>query len=112
MHTIMNNELWKLTVNPSKQLVYCTMQGFLHEGKEETTPLPAILRQLLQQITQNRAIILDTTELHIMQPRVAEYFLPAFTNCLLENRIKALAHIGTPENIILKLQFERVLNWC
>ena len=69
-----------------------------------------LFQELSQQMPWKGTLVLDTTELRIMDPRVAELFIPAFTKCMLDKELKALAHVGSPENVVLRLQFERVLN--
>ena len=108
-HDIMNNELLRITVNPEKQRTYCSMRGFWKQDVEREKQLPDLLQQLLRQIPPNGTVMLDTTKLRLMHPRVAELFLPAFTRCLRENNTRALAHVGNSGNTVLKLQFERVL---
>lgn len=108
MQDIIDTELLKVTVNPLKNRLYCAMQGFWQHDEHRTDHLRSVFQQLSQQQGM-RTVVLDTTALKIMQPQVAELFIPAFTKFLLDKQITALAHVGNPDNIVLKMQFQRVL---
>ena len=55
------------------------------------------------------AVVLDTAKLRIMRPQTATQFLQLFNEFLRSYKVQALAHVGNPNNVLLKMQFERVL---
>jgi hypothetical protein len=89
MQDIINNDLLKITVNPYKHRMYCVMQGFWQYNADKAEHVRSIFQQ--QGI---HTVVLDTSAMKIMQPKVADHFLPAFTQFLLDKHIKALAHIS------------------
>ena len=109
MKDIMDTGYLKIVVRPEKQRTYCTMQGFWKHDEEGIKRLPDLFQQRSQQMPWQGTVMLDTTALRIMHPWVAEQFLPMFAECLLEKEIKALAYVGKPENVVLRLQFKRIL---
>ena len=109
MQNIINDDLLTITVNPFKHRLYCSMKGFWHYDMRKTGQMNSMFQQLSQQ-KGIHTVVLDTSAMKIMQPKVAERFLPAFTNYLLNTHIKAFAHVGAPDNVILRMQFQRVLS--
>jgi hypothetical protein len=109
MHELITTELLKIAVNPIKQRMYWTMQGFWQEDVEKTTNIETMLRKISGQMSHQGTVVLDTSGLRIMDPHVADRFIKTFTAFLLDNHVKALAHVGDPKNVILKMQFQRVL---
>jgi hypothetical protein len=109
MQEIINTELLKITMNPLKKRIYWTLQGFWQEDAEKAARLQIIVLQLARQTPTEGTVVLDTIGLRIMHPNVADLFLHGFTRFLTDTRIKALAHVRDPKNVVLKMQLQRVL---
>lgn len=109
MHNIIDNDLLTMTLDPQKHRLYCNMRGFWQYNQENADQVQSLFQQLAQQPGVH-TVVLDTSEMKIMQPNVAEHFLPVFTKYMLDTQIKALGHVGDPDNTVLRLQFQRVLS--
>lgn len=110
MQEIIKTELLNVSVDQLKNRLYCTMRGFWKNDEQKTNRLKSMFQQFSQQLMMRKGTaVLDTTGLRLMQPQVAEFVLLDFMRFLLDNHIKALAHVGNPDNALLKMQFQRVL---
>ena len=110
MQYIVNNKRLEITLDPRKHRLYCSMKGFW-EYDTENAELEAAIFQQLSLRRNIHTIVLDTSAMKIMHPRMAEHFLPILTKYLQEAQIAALAHVGAPNNVVLRMQFRRVIQY-
>ncbi len=110
MQEIINTELLNVSFDQLKNRLYCTILEFWKNDEQKTNRLKSVFQQFSQQqMLHKGTAILDTTGLRLMQPQAAEFVLLNFMKFLFDNHIKALAYVGNPDNVLLKMQFQRVL---
>ena len=102
-------ELFKIEVDVFKRRTYWTLKQTWRENCSEIAHLEAILSECSSSFPMGGAVVLDTANLRIMRPQMATQFLHLFNEFLCSYKVQALAHVGNPNNVLLKMQFERVL---
>ncbi|GAK51626.1 hypothetical protein U14_02871 [Candidatus Moduliflexus flocculans] len=102
-------DLFRIEVDVFKRRTYWTLKQTWRENCSEIAHLEAILNECSSSFPMDGAVVLDTAKLRIMRPQTATQFLQLFNEFLRSYKVQALAHVGNPNNVLLKMQFERVL---
>lgn len=105
---IRETDLFRIEVDVFKRRTYWTLKQTWRENCSEIAHLEAILSECSSSFPTGGAVMLDTAKLRIMRPQTATQFLQLFNEFLRNYKVQALAHVGNPNNVLLKMQFERV----
>ena len=106
---IVKTTSFMISVDSFKCRTYWTLKQTWQENSPEIERLETIMRECSQCFPSGGTVVLNTADLRIMRPKTAVEFLQLFHTFLHNHEVQALAHVGDPHNIVLKMQFQRVL---
>ena len=106
---IVNTELLTILFHVEKRRLYFTLKNFWPKGLEKRKLSLLVVQQLHEKIPQHITLLLNLSQLKIMQPQIAEEVFCGLKSFMNVKHVRAIATVENPENALAKLQFQRII---